>query len=63
MEVGDKKMASEMAPQASRNGHDKGLHMINVVEGVEKGEPFCTLARNVILCSHYGKHYGSFLKN
>jgi len=37
--------------------------IINAGEGVEKRELCYTVGRNVIWCSHYGKQYGSPLKN
>uniref|UniRef100_A0A8D0N4F4 Uncharacterized protein n=1 Tax=Sus scrofa TaxID=9823 RepID=A0A8D0N4F4_PIG len=33
-----------------------------VWRSVEKREPFYTTSGNVSWCSHYAKHYGSFLK-
>ena len=35
----------------------------NAGEDVEKGEPFCTIGRNVDWCSHCGKQYGDTSKN
>ena len=41
----------------------KSLQIINAGVGVGKREPSYTAGGNVNWCSHYGKQYGSFLKN
>ena len=41
----------------------KSLQTINIGEGVEKKECFCTVGGNVNWYSHYGKWYGDSLKN
>ena len=41
----------------------KSLQIINAGEAVEKREPSYTAGGNVNWFSHYGKQYGSSLKN
>ena len=38
------------------------LQIANAGEGEEKREPSYSVGGNVNWCSHYGKHYGVFLK-
>ena len=40
----------------------KRQEMTNVDKGVDKGEPLCTINRNVNWCSLYGKQYGGSSK-
>ena len=39
------------------------IQIINAGEGVEQREPSCTFDENVNWFSHYGRKYGSSLKN
>ena len=39
------------------------LQILNAGEGVEKKEPSFTAGGNVNWCSHYGEHYGGYLKS
>ena len=41
----------------------KSLQIINAGRGVEKRDPSYTLGSNVNWLSHYGRKYGSALKN
>ena len=41
----------------------KSLQTINAGESVEKREPSFTVGGNANGYSHYGEHYGEFLKN
>ena len=56
---------NEVPPHTSENGHHqkKNLQITNTTEDVEKKEPSNTVSGNVNWYSHYGKLYGSFLRN
>ena len=41
----------------------KSLKITKVGKDVEKRKPLYSIGGNVNLCSHYGKHHGSFSKN